>query len=50
MVGGRVSESTGAPQSDVTETDSKAGLIVGLVFALLFVSAVVIAAFVFYRR
>ena len=40
----------GARSSDVSEDDSKAGLIVGLVFALLFVSAVAIAAFVFYRR
>jgi len=40
----------GARDSDVTEGDNKAGLIVGLVFALLFVSAVGIAAFVFYRR
>jgi len=43
-------EKAEAESADVTETGSKAGLIVGLVFFLLFVSSVGIAAFVFYRR
>jgi len=43
-------EKAEAESADVTETGSKAGLIVGLVFLLLFVSSVGIAAFIFYRR